>query len=158
MKSWALAAVFVSVAALVACEGDGTTDDGGGGNGGSGGSATTTTTTSTSTGMGGSMAMGCGETSADCAACQTCTVAPGGPCEAQYQACNGIMECVDLLTCVQDCQAMFPMDEAAFNTCALDPMEPMSCVSLFPGGVDPLNLLLECIFAPPPDGCDVICM
>jgi hypothetical protein len=103
MKSWALAAIWISVGVLPAC-GSSETGGNGGGGGGSGGNggATTTTTTTTSTSSGpvcDSNPEGCGDR--ENTGCYKCAV--DGACKSYVEACRSDDECIALITCLDPC-------------------------------------------------------
>ncbi|WP_156040822.1 hypothetical protein [Chondromyces apiculatus] len=115
MKSWVIAAIFVSMGALAACDsGDGS--DGAGGSGGDTGeggstSSSTDTDTGTDTGTGTGTAVACAEEDAmatECSqdsVCGTCAIAEDGPCRAEFVACAGDAACAGLATCLNACAA-----------------------------------------------------
>jgi hypothetical protein len=108
---------------------------------------TTTTSTNTVTSTGTGTTADCDQLTNTCDECQACAVQSGGPCELEYVTCNSNIECVDLLNCVQDCQtfcANDPDPEGCFDICTFG---PTGCTGIFPGGVDDLEALLECVFA-----------
>ena len=137
MKSWALAAIFVSVAALAACgKSDGGDDDGDGGSGGgtttdtgtgtNTGTATGTNTgTATGTGTGTATGTGTGacaaeDTAGNCGqgpqeGCLACAV--NGPCKTEFTTLAGMPNAQELLECYEPC-----MDEACLDAC--DAMYP----------------------------------
>ena len=131
MKSWVIAAIFVSMGALAACDsGDG--GDGAGGSGGDtgeGGSTSSSTDTATDTGTGTGTgtdtgtAEACAEedaASTECSqdsACGTCAVAAGGPCNTEFNACATNPECVTFVTCLGMCA---PNDATCEEACVTD--------------------------------------
>ena len=144
MKSWAFAAIFISVGALAACDDSGTggsgNSGGGGGSGGTGGGATTTTTTSVTTGgpmvcdTGDPSGASCGDTASGCVAC-----ALGGDCSDELATCQADQTCVDFANCIDPC-----MDQTCFD----------DCTTQFPAGADIYNNILLCVFC---DQCFVDC-
>lgn len=150
MKSWTLAAVMVSVAALAACSTSSSSGGGDGGSGGSGGSTTsttdaattssdaattgtttttsttaTTTATSTSSGAGCDDSDNCGDSTMGCIAC-----ALEGNCASQYGDCAADQDCIDFSTCAGACA-----DQACYDQCVTD----------HPTGADIYNTLLVCV-------------
>ena len=128
MKSWALAAIFVSAAALAACEGTSESDGSGGGGGEGGSTATTTGTTGTTTGTTGTtgtttttgtgacvdMAGGaCFDEDPATDDCGSCALA--GPCAALFTTCTMNAECVALDGCLGACA-----DQACADQCYVD--------------------------------------
>jgi hypothetical protein len=91
-------------------------------------------------------------TCSDCAciggtACDDCLLdaqLEGGACYDEVIACNDNPECYGLIDCANAC-----MDQACVDQCVAD----------FPGGVDDLLALQDCIFGP--DGtsgaCGAVC-
>ena len=117
MKSWAFAAIFVSVAALAACDDDGSGGDGG--NGGTGGTTTSTTTSSTTT----TTATGCdsGDTTGDScgdsmSGCLFCALE--GNCADELDTCQTTPDCVAFVACLDPC-----MDAACEEQCVTDHAE-----------------------------------
>jgi len=154
MKSWALAAIFVSVAALAACgKSDGGDDDGDGGSGG--GTTTDTgtgTNTGTATGTGTNTGTGTGTGTATgaCAAedtvdncgspqmgCTQCAI--GGPCETEFTAFAGMPNAQALVDCYDPC-----MDEACYN----------ACDAMYPDEAPAYNALAACVIC---DACYTAC-
>jgi hypothetical protein len=142
MKSWAFAAIFVSVAAAAACS-----DSGSGGSGGSGGE----TSTSSSTGSSSSSSMMsssastagacddlavCGD-AADPASCLGCAL--GGDCADELATCQGDQECIDFVTCIDPCA-----DQACFD----------ACVTMYPNGATLYNDLVFCAIC---EQCPISC-
>jgi hypothetical protein len=149
MKSWTLAAVMVSVAALAACTTSSSSGGGDGGSGGSGGSgatttasssdastgttasattatsATATTATSTSSGAGCDDTGVCGDSTMGCIAC-----ALEGNCAGQYGDCAADADCIAFSDCAGACA-----DQACYDQCVTDHMT----------GADIYNTLLVCV-------------
>lgn len=112
MKSWALAAILVSVGAFMACSDDstgsggsgaGSSSSGTGGKDASSSSSSTSDTSSTSTGP-----SICDDTETECGgetrtACWKC--ASEGACKTDVDACTNNESCLQLITCFDPCPA-----------------------------------------------------
>jgi hypothetical protein len=112
---------------------------------GTGTGTTTTTSTTTTTGTGTTtMPPICDDQTNTCEECQQCAV--DGPCADEIAACNASDQCVSLLNCLIDCESAClndPDPEGCYDECAL---APGGCTDQFPGGIDDLNALLDCVF------------
>jgi hypothetical protein len=131
MKSWALAAILVSIGAFVACSDSGGTGgnggtgagDGAGGTGGKTSSSSSTSSTSDTSSSSSGMSI-CDDTETDCggdsrSGCWKC--ATDGPCQstladcvAGNDECSALVACLDVCgtapdpTCISDCRAQHP--------------------------------------------------
>lgn len=155
--NWTLAAVVVSLGALVACSSSKSGTSGGGGeggeewNGGNGGGKTTSNASSGtggtggmggSGGAGGGMAGSGGGSSCDgsgtCQACQQCAQAN---CQAEIMACQTNMACAGLTQCLSTCM---PSDSTCIQNCA----------GMYQAGIQPYNAVAVCLIC---DNCKGDC-
>jgi hypothetical protein len=154
MKSWAFAAIFVSVAAMAgaACDGGSDTSSGsttGGTGTGTGSGTATGSPTGSPTGTPTGTADVCDAAGAICGdatdptTCLGCAIE--GDCKDEFDICTADQECIDYVNCLDPCMdqacadacdAMFPNGSAEYNdlaVCAVCEVCPVSCDAAMAG-------------------------
>lgn len=91
----------------------------------------------------------------DCGSCQNCALAPGGPCEPEWNACNANSECIGLLDCMSACPVDDPStvaNEELDCICSNDGnncdgnLTTGTCFGDHSAGMNDYSLVGDCIF------------
>ncbi|MBK9258341.1 MAG: hypothetical protein IPM54_00720 [Polyangiaceae bacterium] len=139
IRSMIIVANVSAALALFACAEGSTKQGGGGGDGGDDGWANAASSSSSSSGSGSSSSSGsggptvCDTTSADCAACVTCSrESADGLCVDVFQNCVANSACVDFAGCIADC----PDGDTVCTT---------GCEDSYPTGVPIFDVYASCV-------------